>query len=82
MQVFKRPLLFHVVVFVLVKRSVHGSSNMRPGHFCHDASKNRILAVKIYGIADGAKTKKKMTQPNYSKKCLKSNFIKISEFIW
>lgn len=64
MQVFKRPLLFHVVVSVLVKRSVHGSSNMRPGHFCHDASKNRILAVKIYGIADGAKTeiKKDLTQ--------------------
>ena len=62
MQVFKRPLLFHVVVSVLVKRSVHGSSNM--GHFCHDASKNRILAVKIYGIADGAKTKikKDLTQ--------------------
>lgn len=64
MQVFKRPLLFHVVVSVLVKRSVHGSSNMRPGHFCHDASKNRIFAVKIYGIADGAKTKikKDLTQ--------------------
>ena len=55
------PYLFHVVVSVLVKRSVHGSSNMRPGHFCHDASKNRILAVKIYGIADGAKTTIKMT---------------------